>query len=75
MGATRDEVLAQQLINIIFCKIYDEKFTKPDDMVTFRAGVDEDEKDVADRIYKLFDDVKRSYKDVLDTVKVEFLPS
>lgn len=67
VGATRDEVLAQQLINIIFCKIYDEKFTKPDDMVTFRAGVDEDEKDVADRIYKLFDDVKRSYKDVLDS--------
>ena len=27
IGATRDEVLAQQLINIIFCKIYDEKYT------------------------------------------------
>ena len=25
VGATRDEMLAQQLINIIFCKIYFEK--------------------------------------------------
>jgi type I restriction enzyme M protein len=38
VGATRDEVFAQQLINLIFCKIYDEKFTKPDEMITFRAG-------------------------------------
>ena len=38
VGATRDEVLAQQLINIVFCKIYDEKFTKPEDMVSFTSG-------------------------------------
>ena len=36
-GATRDEVLAQQLINLIFCKIYDEKHTKPNDIVSFTA--------------------------------------
>lgn len=41
VGTTRDEVLAQQLINLVFCKIYDEKFTKPDDMVSFRCGIDE----------------------------------
>ena len=41
VGATRDEVLAQQLINVIFCKIYDEKYTRPDDIINFRAGVDE----------------------------------
>ena len=38
VGATRDEVLAQQLINLIFCKIYDERFTEPDDIVTFKIG-------------------------------------
>ena len=27
-GTNRDEIIAQQLINIIFCKIYDEKFTE-----------------------------------------------
>lgn len=65
VGATRDEVLAQQLINLIFCKIYDERFTEPNDIVTFRAGVDEKSKDVKDRILDLFDKVKRKYKEVL----------
>src|SRR5690606_25213860 len=58
VGITRDEVFAQQLINLIFCKIYDERFTKPNDMVTFRAGVDEAPKEVRARIVKLFDLVK-----------------
>ena len=66
VGATRDEVLAQQIINIIFCKIYDERFTEPDEMVTFRAGIDEKAKDVKDRILNLFGKVKRKYKEVLD---------
>ena len=66
VGATRDEVLAQQLINLIFCKIYDERFTEPNDIVTFRAGVDEDVQDIKERILELFDKVKRKYKEVLD---------
>jgi type I restriction enzyme M protein len=66
VGATRDEVLAQQLINIIFCKIYDERFTEPDDIVTFRAGINEDPEDVRKRILDLFDKVKRKYKEVID---------
>jgi type I restriction enzyme M protein len=66
VGATRDEVLAQQLINLIFCKIYDERFTEPNDIITFRAGVDEEAKDVKERILDLFDKVKRKYKEVLD---------
>lgn len=66
VGATRDEVLAQQLINIIFCKIYDERFTEPEDMVSFRAGVNEAPADVKKRLLDLFDKVKRKYKEVLD---------
>jgi type I restriction enzyme M protein len=66
VGATRDEVLAQQLINLIFCKIYDERFTEPNDIVTFRAGVDEEAKDIKERVLDLFDKVKRKYKEVLD---------
>ncbi|NPV51442.1 MAG: restriction endonuclease subunit M, partial [Candidatus Methanofastidiosum sp.] len=66
VGATRDEVLAQQLINLIFCKIYDERFTEPNDIVTFRAGIDEDAKKIKDRILDLFEKVKRKYKEVLD---------
>ena len=66
VGATRDEVLAQQLINVIFCKIYDEKYTKPEDMVTFRAGVEESNDKVQKRILNLFNLVKGKYSDIID---------
>ena len=66
VGATRDEILAQQLINIIFCKIYDEKWTAPDKYCNFRAGIDEKPQDVKNRIMDLFKSVKRKYKTVLD---------
>lgn len=66
VGITRDEIFAQQLINLIFCKIYDERFTKPTDIVTFRAGVEEEAKDVKDRISSLFELVKKQYSDVIE---------
>lgn len=64
VGITRDETLAQQIINIIFCKIYDERFTKPQDAVQFRVGVDEPYEDVAERIRKRFREVIKRYDDV-----------
>ncbi|TRD15423.1 restriction endonuclease subunit M [Palleronia caenipelagi] len=66
VGITRDEVLAQQLINLLFCKIYDERFTKPTATVSFRAGVDEDHDQVLKRIQDIFEKVKKNYKDVID---------
>ena len=66
LGTTRDEVLAQQLINLIFCKIYDEKFTGPDKIVTFRAVEGEKNEEIKKRILNLFDKVKRTYKEVFD---------
>ena len=74
VGATRDEYLAQQLINLIFCKIYDERFTEPDDMVSFRAGVDEESKVIQARILDIFGKVKRKYKEVFedsDTINLD----
>lgn len=64
VGATRDEVLAQQLINIIFCKIYDERFTAPDEIVKFHIGLEEDVNIVKDRITDIFNTVKGKYKEV-----------
>ncbi len=66
VGITRDEVFAQQLINLIFCKIYDERFTKKDDIVTFRAGTGEKDNDVKKRIVELFEKVKSQYDDVIE---------
>lgn len=66
VGATRDEVLAQQLMNIIFCKIYDERFTEPEEVVSFRAGINESSDAIKERILSLFNKVKRKYKEVID---------
>jgi type I restriction enzyme M protein len=65
VGTTRDEELARQIINLILCKLYDEKFTKADDIVHFRAGLSEKPEDVAKRIKDRFDEAKTIYKDVL----------
>jgi type I restriction enzyme M protein len=67
-GITRDEALAQEIINVLFCKIYDEINTGPDEVVTFRSGIDESPKDVKKRIVDLFDRRTRvEYSDVFDS--------
>lgn len=66
VGTTRDEELAKQLINIVFTKIYDERFTAPDTAVTFRAGIKDSEEEVYERITDLFRSVKEKYKEVID---------
>ena len=66
VGITRDEVFASQIINMIFCKIYDERFTRPEDTVKFRAGMNEKDEDVKARILGLFEKVKHQYNDVID---------
>jgi type I restriction enzyme M protein len=67
-GITRDEALAQEIINVLFCKIYDEINTGPDEVVTFRSGIDESPHDVKKRIVDLFDKRTRvEYSDVFDS--------
>ena len=57
-GITRDEALAQEIINLLFCKLLDEQESAPDDVVKFRAGVGETSQEVAARIATLFERVK-----------------
>jgi type I restriction enzyme M protein len=74
-GITRDEALAQEIINLLFCKILDEQETAPEDTVTFRAGIDEDVKDIRQRILGLFGKVRTAvYDDVFgktDTITLD----
>lgn len=65
-GTTMDQIIAQQIINIIFCKIYDERFTKMEEEVTFRVGVNEDSQTVSDRIKALFAKVRSKYNEVIE---------
>lgn len=67
-GITRDEALAQQIINLLFCKIYDEINTAANDIVTFRTGIEEPPPEVKARILQLFDEnVKGDFNDVFET--------
>lgn len=74
-GITRDEALAQEIINLLFCKIYDEQETDPEDTVRFRAGVGEAHGEIQKRIKDLFEQVKLAvYGDVFeenDTIKLD----
>jgi type I restriction enzyme M protein len=73
-GATRDEELAKELINLIFCKIYDEKFTKQNDIVNFRIGINENLEVVETRILNIFEKLKSKYTEVIevsDTIKLD----
>ena len=65
-GITLDNEFVVQIINIIFCKIYDERFTRANDIVNFRAGIEEPSKDISARIKKIFDAVKSKYPDVFN---------
>ncbi len=65
-GITLDNEFVVQIINIIFCKIYDERFPRSGDIVNFRAGIEEESKDISARIKKLFDAVKNKYPDVFE---------
>ncbi len=74
-GITRDEALAQEIINLLFCKILDEQDTAPDETVSFRAGVNETAAAVKKRILGLFERVKAEvYEDVFtknDTINLD----
>lgn len=63
-GITLDSEFVVQIINLIFCKIYDERFTRANDIVNFRAGIDEPKQDIAIRVKRIFDSVKNKYPDV-----------
>jgi type I restriction enzyme M protein len=57
---------AKQIINLLFCKIYDEQYTGQNEEVSFRAGVYEDKEIVETRIKDLFIQVKSRFSDVFE---------
>lgn len=63
-GITRDQDLAQEIMAVLFCKIFDELDKGPGETVDFRASVDDKPAVVKKRISKIFDSVKQQYSDV-----------
>jgi type I restriction enzyme M protein len=52
---------------VLFCEIYDEINSAPDDLPEFRAAHSEDSDRIKERIQKLFSEVKTEYADVFRT--------
>jgi type I restriction enzyme M protein len=63
-GITRDQMLAPQVINVLFCKVFDEMDKGPEEYVDFRCGVNEDPEIVHQRLLDLFASVKDRYGDI-----------
>jgi type I restriction enzyme M protein len=73
-GITRDEALAQQIINLLFCKVFDEMDKGPEEFVDFRAGIGESPETIHQRVMDLFTAVKQRYGDVFaqtDTIEID----
>lgn len=60
-GTTRDEKILNELMSILICKIYDEKFKSENDYMDFRV-IDDNAEETAKMIKRIFDDkVKTKY--------------
>ena len=75
-GITRDEKIAQNIMRLLFCKIYDEKSKHPNELVDFANRPNEDANEFAKRIKNLFDRVKAKYSDIFEQdEEIEILPT
>ncbi|PIZ63875.1 DNA methyltransferase [Candidatus Saccharibacteria bacterium CG_4_10_14_0_2_um_filter_52_9] len=55
---SRREKLGNEMIRLIFCKIWDERYDQ-DALPKFRVGFEESPKEVSKRVHQLFDEVKK----------------
>ena len=73
-GITRDEKIAQNMMRLLFCKIYDEKTNS--DALEFVSRPFESEAALHKRICALFGDVKKAYHELFEPdEKIEVGPS
>lgn len=61
-GISRDEKITQNIMRLLFCKIFDEKTKKDNELVDFANRPSEDIYDFAKRLMKLFTAVKTKYQ-------------
>ena len=70
---TDDRTIASQMVLLILCKIYDERFTEVDKNLEFRATLLDTDDEIKQRIDNLFLATKAKYDDVIqDNDIIEF---
>ena len=66
VGTTRDETIARELIKLVLCKTYDEKFTQRGDFLKFHSY--NDDVDLTfDKISEIYNQVKSKYDEVFNS--------
>jgi len=65
-GISRDEKIAQNIMRILFCKIFDEKNKKNDELVEIANRPEETLRNFAKRIKSVFSNVKTQYSDIFE---------
>ncbi|GHV80149.1 hypothetical protein AGMMS49944_19400 [Spirochaetia bacterium] len=65
-GITRDEKIAQNIMRLLFCKIFDEKNTKSNELVSMANRPNETLQEFQNRIFSVFNQVKQRYSDIFD---------
>jgi type I restriction enzyme M protein len=75
-GITRDEKIAQNIMRLLFCKIFDEKTKNEEELVDFSNRPNETLDEFSKRIHLLFESVKEKYSDIFETdEEIEILPN
>lgn len=74
-GITRDEKIAQNIMRLLFCKIYDEKYTQNEQLVSFANRPNEDLDVFEKRIFTLFEQVKNHYADIFEIDEILEIPA
>jgi len=65
-GITRDEKIAQNIMRLLFCKIYDEKYTENEQLISFANRPNENLHDFQKRLFGIFEKVKTQYSDIFE---------
>ena len=65
-GITRDEIIAQNIMRLLFCKIYDEKYKTENDLVEFFILNTDSPISLKIRVDNLFNKVKEEYTDIFN---------
>ena len=71
-GSTMEHELMKQIINLLFCKIYDERSRGDEDVMEFRSDISDTPKIVKERIDMLFERVKTMTNLSNDVNRIEF---
>ncbi|MDI4567841.1 MAG: restriction endonuclease subunit M, partial [Mycoplasma sp.] len=66
VGSTQGFNIAENLIKVLFCKIYDERYKEDNEVLEFFALDSNESYEVKYRIFKIFEKVKNQYSTVFD---------